>query len=67
MGMEPCEKTGYTKIKAIAPKSELMEYPIILRAMTQGRGYFDFEVTGYETVPGNISAKIVEEYKKSQA
>ena len=67
MGMEPCEKQGYTKINAIAPKSELMEYPIILRAMTQGRGYFDFEVTGYEIVPGNISAKIVEAYKKSQA
>lgn len=66
MGMDPCEKQGYTKIKAIAPKSELAEYPIVLRAMTQGRGYFDFEVTGYEVVPGNISAKIVEAYKKSQ-
>ena len=66
MGMDPCEKQGYTMIKAIAPKSELVEYPIVLRAMTQGRGYFDFEVTGYEVVPGNISAKIVEAYKNSQ-
>jgi len=66
MGMDPCEKQGYTKIKAIAPKSELAEYPITLRAMTQGRGYFDFEVTGYETVPANIAAKIVEAYKNSQ-
>ncbi len=66
MGMDPGEKSGYTKIKAIAPKSELVEYPIVLRAMSQGRGWFDFEVTGYETVPGNIAAKIIENYKKEQ-
>ncbi len=66
MGMDPGEKPGYTKIKAIAPKSELVEYPIILRAMSQGRGWFDFDVTGYETVPGNIAAKIIEAYKKEQ-
>jgi translation elongation factor EF-G len=34
--------------------------------MTQGRGSYEFEVTGYEQVPGNIAAKIVEAYKKSQ-
>ncbi len=66
MGMDPGEKPGYTKIKAIAPKSELVEYPIILRAMSQGRGWFDFDVTGYETVPGNIASKIIEAYKKEQ-
>ena len=66
MGMDTADMAGYTTINAIAPKAELTEYPIILRAMTQGRGSFDFEVTGYEVVPGNIAAKIVEEYKKTQ-
>ena len=66
MGMDTADMPGYTTINAIAPKSELTEYPIVLRAMTQGRGSFDFEVTGYEVVPGNIAAKIVEEYKKTQ-
>ena len=66
MGMDQSEKVGYSVVRAIAPKAELVEYPIVLRAMTQGRGKFDFEITGYETVPGNISAKIVEDYKKSQ-
>jgi translation elongation factor EF-G len=42
-----------------------MEYPITLRAMTQGRGSFEYTVTGYDVVPGIISAKIVEAYKKS--
>ena len=67
MGMDPAEgKKGYTVVHATAPKSELSDYPIVLRAMTQGRGSFEFAVTGYDVVPGNIAAKIVEDYKKSQ-
>ena len=60
MGMFPYEgKKGYTTIQAAAPKSELADYPISLRAMSQGRGWFDFEVTGYDVVPKNIQDKIV--------
>jgi len=64
MGMEPAAKKGYTTISATAPKSELMDYPISLRAMTQGRGSFDFEVCDYDVVPGQIAAKIKEEAAK---
>ncbi len=64
MGMDPAARKGYTVVHAVAPKAELVEYPIALRAMTQGRGSFEFSVTGYDTVPGNIAAKIVENYKK---
>ena len=64
MGMEPAAKKGYTVVSAIAPKAELMDYPIVLRAMTQGRGSFEFMVTGYDTVPANITAKIVAENKE---
>ena len=67
MGMDPAPKKGYTVVHATAPKSELVDYPIALRAMSQGRGSFEFNVTDYAVVPGNISAKIVEEYKKSLA
>ena len=63
MGMEPAAHKGYTTIQAIAPKVELLDYPITLRAMTQGRGSFDFAVTGYDTVPANLAAKIIEENK----
>ncbi len=63
MGMEPAEKKGYTVVQAIAPKAEIMDYPIVLRAMTQGRGSFDYEVTGYDIVPANITAKVVAENK----
>ncbi len=60
MGMHPYEgKTGYTSIQAAAPKSELADYPIALRAMSQGRGWFDFDVTGYDVVPKNVQDKII--------
>ena len=64
MGMEPAEHhKGYTVLPAVAPKAELLDYPTVLRAMTQGRGSFSFRVTGYDVVPANIAAKIKEEYK----
>ena len=67
MGMDPASKKGYTVVHAIAPKAELVEYPIVLRAMTQGRGSFEYTVTGYDTVPANIAQKIVEAYKKENS
>lgn len=67
MGMEPAGKKGYTTIIAQAPKAELQDYPISLRAMTQGRGGFSYNVNGYDTVPGQIAAKIIEEAKRAQA
>ena len=67
MGMDPAAMKGYTTVHAVAPKAELTEYPIILRAMTQGRGSFEYAVNGYDTVPNNIASKIVENYKKANA
>ena len=67
MGMDPSEsKKGFTVVHATVPKSEIVDYPIALRAMTKGLGSMEFTVTGYDVVPGNISSKIVEAYKKSQ-
>jgi translation elongation factor EF-G len=31
--------------------------------MSQGRGSFEFNVTGYDVVPGNITAKVVADQK----
>lgn len=62
MGMDAApERKGYTVVHAMAPKAELADYPIALRAMTKGFGSFDFAVTGYEVVPGNLTAKIAEQ------
>jgi len=59
MGMDAADKKGYTVVHAVAPKAELVDYPIALRAMSQGRGSFEFSVTGYDVVPGNIAQKIM--------
>ncbi len=60
LGMNPSEKkSGYTVLEADVPKSEMMDYTIALRAMTQGRGSFDFVVDRYEEVPGAVAQKII--------
>ena len=61
MGMDHAAKRGYTTINATIPKAEILDYTIALRAMTQGRGTFEFHETGYETVPMQIASKIKEE------
>jgi len=60
MGMHPCEgKAGYTTIQVQVPKSEIADYPISLRAMSQGRGWFEFVETGYDQVPANVASKVI--------
>jgi elongation factor G len=59
MGMDASEtRKGFTVIHAVVPKAEIMDYPIVLRAMTKGFGTFEFNVTGYEVVPREITAKV---------
>ncbi|MDR2266700.1 MAG: elongation factor G [Christensenellaceae bacterium] len=58
---------GRTIVTGEAPQSELAKYATDLRSMTQGRGKFSTTFSRYEEVPALLSAKIVEEYKKSQA
>ncbi len=66
MGMNPAAKKGYTVVEAEAPKSELLDYPIALRAMTQGRGSYDYQFVRYEEVPAANAKKIIDDYKAQQ-
>lgn len=64
LGMNPYEKkSGYTVIEADVPRAEMSDYTISLRAMSQGRGRFDFDVDRYEEVPSNVAQKIIAEAK----
>ena len=64
MGMHPCpDKRGYTVIQAEAPKAEMADYTIALRAMTQGKGSYTFYIIRYDEVPGNIAQKVIAEAK----
>ncbi len=62
--MNPHEtKSGYQVVEADVPKAEMSDYTIALRAMSQGRGKYDFSVDRYEEVPSSVAQKIIAEAK----
>jgi len=65
MGMNP-DSDGNTVVEAEVPMSEMAEYAIDLRAMTQARGSFTLEFARYEEVPKAAQAKIIEEAKNNE-
>ncbi|MHC1696334.1 MAG: elongation factor G [Eubacteriales bacterium] len=68
MGMNPAsEKSGYTIIEAEVPSSEMMNYTVALRAMSGGRGSFEFKFIRYEEAPAPVATKVIEEAKRLSA
>ena len=68
LGMTPDERNpGKSIVEAEAPVSEMYDYTISLRAMTQGRGSFAFRFIRYEEVPGNIAEKVIAEAAKNMS
>lgn len=57
-GMTPIGD-GIGEVTAQVPHSELLKYAIELRAMTQGRGWFDMQFDHYEEVPAKIAEGII--------
>ena len=62
LGMNPAE-SGMHTVEAEAPVSEMSDFSVYLRQVTQGRGSYTTAFARYETVPDNIAAKIIEERK----
>ena len=62
LGMNPVD-VGVQMIEAEAPVSEMSDFSVFLRQMTQGRGSYTTAFVRYEMVPDNIAAKIIEERK----
>jgi elongation factor G len=65
LGMETDE--GMQVLVADVPQAEMAKYSSELRSMTAGRGSFEMSFARYETVPGNVTAKIVAEAAKNKA
>ncbi|MBE6533900.1 MAG: elongation factor G, partial [Ruminococcaceae bacterium] len=66
MGIEPAEDGSATQtVLAEVPFAEMTDYVISLRAMTQGRGKFDFDFIRYEEVPASLTDKIIAEAKQN--
>ena len=66
LGMEP-QTNGGQKLLAEAPQSELFDYALVLRSMTQGRGTFELSFARYEEVPKQLADKIIADYQAEQA
>lgn len=56
-------KTGKQQVSAEAPVAETTKYANDLKAMTQGRGFFEMSLARYEEVPGDLAKKIVEAHQ----
>ena len=59
LGMTPAEKTGLTEITAEVPMSEMADFTMLLRQMTQGRGSFVLEVLRYDQLPSHLVAEVI--------
>ena len=57
---------GVMSIKAEVPLSQTFGYATDLRSLTQGKGTFTMELSGYKKVPANVQQEIVEEKRKAQ-
>ena len=66
MGIEPNDD-GTQTVLAEVPFAEMTDYVISLRAMTQGRGRFDFDFIRYDEVPASLTDKIIQEAKQNES
>ncbi len=60
-GMDPEGRSQ--RIKATVPQSELYQYSVQLRSMTQGQGLYSMAFSHYEEVPHETALKIIAEAK----
>ncbi len=64
LGMTAYEgKKGYQMVEAEVPRAEMLDYTIVLRAMTQGKGWFTFRFVRYEECPAAVAQKVIAEAK----
>ncbi len=64
LGMDPTNNGQV--LHAEAPQSELFDYAIALRSMTQARGSFVVNFARNSELPGNLADKVISAYKASQ-
>ena len=66
LGMNSADD-GLQLVEAEAPVAETLDFSIVLRSLTQGRGYYTFEFARYEEAPPAISQAVIEKAKALKA
>lgn len=62
LGMNPSEtEKGMTEVVAEVPISEMSDFTMLLRQMTQGRGSFTLKQERYEQLPAHLVANVIAE------
>lgn len=61
LGMNPVKK-GMTEIIAEVPVSEMQDFSLLVRQVSQGRGSFTFKTVRYEHLPQNLVAEVIAKY-----
>ena len=64
LGMDPVR--GGQVLHAEVPQSEMFDYSVVLRAMTQARGSFTMSFERYSELPGMLADKVIAAYKAEQ-
>ena len=62
LGMNP-DDDGMQVVVAEVPMAEMQDFTTFLRQLTQGRGWFTFTFTRYETLPQMLESKVIEQAK----
>ena len=65
LGLEP-QPGGRQLLIAEVPQSEMFDYSVVLRAMTQARGSFTMRFERYAELPGMLADKVIAAYKAEQ-
>jgi elongation factor G len=60
LGTEPTDDGRFTRVRAIVPTGELHLYATKLSSLTHGRAVFAQRFHGYEFMPGDAAARVVE-------
>lgn len=63
LGMTP-QGDDITLIEAEVPMSEMQDFTMLVRQMTQGSGWFELNFERYEQLPSNLEAEVIEQAKK---
>ncbi|MBO5754494.1 MAG: elongation factor G [Clostridia bacterium] len=64
LGIDTHARDGYQTVAAEVPYAEMTDYVVALRAMTQGRAKFEYEIVRYEEVPANVAQKVIADAQK---
>jgi len=66
LGMSPAAQEGMQELTAEVPMAEMGDFSTVLRSVTAGKGYFEFEFTRYEEAPQTVALKVIEQRKAEE-